>query len=439
MTIAEPPPAVAAAAGIPRGTSLEDIPIALVDVGVNVRSSDALGDLEELAESIRQHGVLQPVRVILLGASGRYRLVYGQRRLLAAAMAGLDRIPALVDGVPPDGDLGVQQLVENIQRNDLAPLDEARALQRLLAADPKLTQAALAKRIGRSAPYVSNALRLLELPKPVQRLIADGKLSAAHGKVLAGLDSSVQAGIAERAVERSLSAHELEREAEWMAQREANSAEDVARQRKQGAERLTKALAALAKRRVPQDAAIVCTGWAGPTELAKGLRKAGFTKAATESGYHPPKPATAHCDCTAWQVDVSGGGPAVMPACVVPAHREAESKTKEKDAESKRARTVLATKAIATAIATELADHPVPRRTAQVLLLGAIGSWQGDDWANRRPGAGTGKKPDVWGAIEGLSDEDLAKEIASRLADRLPYGAPVERIAAAIAQKKEAA
>lgn len=183
------------------------IPVDLIDVGDNVRSRPA--GISELAASIAEHGVLQPIRVRQDGA--RYRLVFGQRRLLAARQAGLATIPAAIDEGAADGVAdAIQQLAENLQRQDLDPIEEATALNRVLA-KTRLTQKELAAQLGRSAPYVSNMLRLLELVEPVRQLLAAGKLTRSHGTLLNALGRKDQAAFATDAVTHGWSTNELDR------------------------------------------------------------------------------------------------------------------------------------------------------------------------------------------------------------------------------------
>lgn len=136
--------------------------------------------LEELADSIKAHGVLQPVLVRPHGQG--YQLVAGERRLLAAQRAGLLKIPAVVRDIPDDQIL-LLALVENIQREQLNPIEEAQAYQRLLE-QLQLTQEQVAASLGKERSTVANALRLLKLPPPVKEMVAEGKLSPGHARAL---------------------------------------------------------------------------------------------------------------------------------------------------------------------------------------------------------------------------------------------------------------
>lgn len=164
--------------------------------------------LEALAESIRQAGVLQPLLVVENGA--RYRIVAGERRYRAARMAGLQSVPCVVRDMTEQERMEAA-LIENLQREDLNPIEEAAGIRALME-ECGYTQELAAKRVGRSRPAVANLLRLLQLPESIRELVKAGELSAGHARVLAGLaDESRQLALAERAVREGMSVRELER------------------------------------------------------------------------------------------------------------------------------------------------------------------------------------------------------------------------------------
>jgi len=136
--------------------------------------------LEELSSSIREHGVLQPILVRPCGNA--YQLVAGERRLTAAQRAGLLKIPAIVREIPDDHLLELA-LIENIQREQLNPIEEAQACQRLMD-ELNITQEELALKLGKDRSTVANTLRLLKLPSQVKLLVADGRISAGHARAL---------------------------------------------------------------------------------------------------------------------------------------------------------------------------------------------------------------------------------------------------------------
>ncbi len=164
--------------------------------------------LDELAESIRQVGLLQPV-VVRAAGPGRYELVMGERRWRAAERAGLSEIAAIVKQTQ-DNDLLRDALIENLHRQQLDPLEEAAAYQQLLD-DFGATHEELARKIGRSRPHISNTLRLLNLPPAVQKRVAAGILSAGHARALLSLeDAGAQERLAGRIVAEGLSVRAVE-------------------------------------------------------------------------------------------------------------------------------------------------------------------------------------------------------------------------------------
>jgi ParB family chromosome partitioning protein len=166
--------------------------------------------IEDLAASIRSQGVVQPL-VVTPDSDGMYTIVAGERRWRASRRAGLDTVPVVVRDVSGDRELLELALVENLQRSDLNPLEEAEAY---LALQEKfgLSQDAIATRVGKARPTVANALRLLRLPNEVQDLLRDGRLSAGQARPLLGLPTPEgQLALAERAVREGLSARDMER------------------------------------------------------------------------------------------------------------------------------------------------------------------------------------------------------------------------------------
>lgn len=165
------------------------------------------GALRELADSIAAQGVIQPI-VLRPTDVGRYEIVAGERRWRAAAMAGLSRIPALVRELDDRTAMAVA-VVENIQRADLNPLEEAEALQRLIA-ECGLTHEQLAQALGRSRVTISNLLRILDLQGEVRDMLRAGRLTLGHAKVLLGAEPARQLALATQVVERGLNVRETE-------------------------------------------------------------------------------------------------------------------------------------------------------------------------------------------------------------------------------------
>lgn len=163
--------------------------------------------LEELAESIRNSGIIQPLVVRAL-EDGRYRLIAGERRFRAAQRAGLKEVPVVVRDVS-DREAFTLALIENIQREDLNPIEEAEAY-RHLTEDYGLTHEETAKRVGRSRAAVSNTLRLLGLPDEVRELLRSGQLTAGHSRAILSAKEEHRVWLAERIVENELSVRAAE-------------------------------------------------------------------------------------------------------------------------------------------------------------------------------------------------------------------------------------
>ena len=166
------------------------------------------GSLYELAESIKSQGIMQPILVRPV-AAGRYEIIAGERRFRAARLAGLNEVPVLVRQVP-DESAAVMALIENIQREDLNPLEEAQGLQRLID-EFKLTHEQAAQAVGRSRSAASNLLRLLNLSPPVQQMLVAGDLEMGHARALLPLPAAQQVMSAQTIVARKLSVREAEK------------------------------------------------------------------------------------------------------------------------------------------------------------------------------------------------------------------------------------
>ena len=164
--------------------------------------------LEDLANSIRAQGVVQPI-VVKPAGGGEFEIIAGERRWRAAQLAGLQEIPAVIRDVPDKAAMAMA-LIENIQRENLNPMEEANALQRLLN-EFQLTHQEVAEAVGRSRAAVSNLLRLLELNDDVKRLVEQGKLEMGHARALLALKGPHQSAAARSVVEKGLSVRETER------------------------------------------------------------------------------------------------------------------------------------------------------------------------------------------------------------------------------------
>ena len=188
--------------------SIQDIPIARIEANTfQPRTHFEDQKLQELAVSIREKGVIQPVVVIRQGEG--YQLVSGERRTRAALLAGFDSIPAIVRKYS-DRDRAEIAIVENIQREDLNPLEEAAAYQTLME-EFGLTQSAMAEQVGRSRAHIANTLRLLDLGPEARAYLSSGKITAGHARALLALSPGEQEMLAARVAAEGLSVRETER------------------------------------------------------------------------------------------------------------------------------------------------------------------------------------------------------------------------------------
>jgi ParB family chromosome partitioning protein len=185
-----------------------EIAIELIDPSpLQPRSVFDDGKLDELAKSIRTNGVVQPV--LLRRKGSRFELIAGERRWRAAELAGLIKIPAVIRSVSDDKVLEIA-LIENIQREDLNPIEEARAYKKLIET-LGLTQETVGERVGRDRSYITNYLRLLKLPEDLQELLQTGRISTGHARTLLGVDQpDIQRRIARRIIEHGLSVRATE-------------------------------------------------------------------------------------------------------------------------------------------------------------------------------------------------------------------------------------
>ncbi|OQB25440.1 MAG: putative chromosome-partitioning protein ParB [Firmicutes bacterium ADurb.Bin182] len=182
--------------------------ILLLDTNLNQPRLDFDEEkLQELAESIKQHGIIQPIVVRQNGA--RYSIIAGERRYRAARMAGLSKVPVVLKDIDEER-INEVALIENIQREDLNPMEEALAIRALIK-EYDITQEEMSDRLGKSRPAIANALRLLSLAGPVQKMVREGKLSAGQARAIVSVkDEESQLKLASEAIKKSLSVRELE-------------------------------------------------------------------------------------------------------------------------------------------------------------------------------------------------------------------------------------
>ena len=162
--------------------------------------------LDELAQSIKENGVIQPIIVRQSPVIG-YEILAGERRYRASLLAGLKSIPAVVKQLS-DQEMMIQSIIENLQRENLNPIEEARAYESLV--DKGFTHAEIADKMGKSRPYISNSIRLLSLPEQILSEVENGKLSQAHARSLVGLNKEQQDYFFQRIIEEDISVRKLE-------------------------------------------------------------------------------------------------------------------------------------------------------------------------------------------------------------------------------------
>jgi ParB family chromosome partitioning protein len=198
------PDAAPGSPGLPASLLLDD----MVPGQYQPRTRMDEGALYELAESIKAQGIMQPILVRKLAGNGKYEIIAGERRFRAAKLAGLDSVPVLVRDVPDEA-AAAMALIENIQREDLNPLEEAQGLQRLIK-DFGLTHEQAAQAVGRSRSAASNLLRLLNLADPVQTMLMAGDLDMGHARALLALERAAQITAANQIAQKKLSVREAE-------------------------------------------------------------------------------------------------------------------------------------------------------------------------------------------------------------------------------------
>lgn len=185
------------------------LPLAALQAGkYQPRQKMEASALQELAESIREQGVMQPLLVRLVSA-GRYEIIAGERRFRAATLAGLTEVPVLVSGAD-DRAAAAMALVENMQREDLNPLEESQGLARLIE-EFGFTHEQAAKAVGKSRSAITNLLRLSQLAKPVQAMLLAGEIDMGHARALLPLPGASQIALAQRIAAQGLSVREAER------------------------------------------------------------------------------------------------------------------------------------------------------------------------------------------------------------------------------------
>ncbi|HEV7424854.1 MAG TPA: ParB/RepB/Spo0J family partition protein [Thermoanaerobaculia bacterium] len=188
---------------------LAEIPISQIQPNpFQPRKTFNEASIDELARSVREHGIVQPL--VVTRAGDKYKLIAGERRFRAAQKAGLTTVPVLIKEMMAEGDALQIALIENIQREDLNPIEEAMAYHQLHD-DFQLTQEEISRRVGKERSTVANFLRLLKLPDPVKKLLASGQLSMGHARALLAIESpKKQEQLADRVVRKNLNVRQTE-------------------------------------------------------------------------------------------------------------------------------------------------------------------------------------------------------------------------------------
>ncbi len=204
-------------AGTPAIERILKVPVALIDPNpYQPRRVFQAERLEELAQSIRSDGLIQPIVVRRSGS--RYTLIVGERRWRAARLAGLTTVPAIVQEIPADRLLEVT-LIENIQREDLNPIETAQAFEGMVR-ELRISHEEIARRTGKDRTTITNLLRLLKLPADIQQLVAEKRISMGHARAILGLpDEDHQRAVAEKTAAQGLSVRQVERLVQRMTER----------------------------------------------------------------------------------------------------------------------------------------------------------------------------------------------------------------------------
>ena len=416
------------------------VPLELIDVDENVRRDVA--SLEELAASIAEHGVRQPISVRDTDGD-RFAINFGQRRFLASKIAGKATIPAFVDNEARNAEqLAIHQLVENLAREDLPPLDRARAMRTVV--DAGMSQAELARQLGIGASTVTNDLGLLDAPEEVQQLVADGSLTPAHAKAMKGLAPASQVEVARYVVQHRLSAHATEEEVQRLKKQAEQEKERRSQDAKESAARREQIVASIAtfpaKKVGKGDPIVVSVDHmqaAQAGHLVELIKKAGYenVRVAKQWGEVQTRPAGL-CDCTTWKAsehttygryDYKTGlttgskySVSITKGCIVRKHQQAkeaaaEAKRREKEQLAERVQQHVRKTAFAVAIPPTSADTPlligIPRILAEAILWDVL-SYNLPWWSEAHGG-----KPNApWTPLHALSDAELAKELAIKVA-----------------------
>jgi ParB family transcriptional regulator, chromosome partitioning protein len=422
----------------PLGFATQELPLSQIREGRNARVLQSAPEQRALTESVKEHGILQPIRVRPMG-DGMYEVIAGHRRFAAAKSAHLKTAPAVVAIVTDETTAFVQSLVENLQREDLNPLDEARALKALIAEktahDPEeATQEKIGKLISRSQAYVSNSMRLLDLEEPVQEAIQKGQLSASHGKALAALPAESQVQVAREAIAKKLPSREVEdriKRAKEEAQRVAETKDRRTTEAANATTKLVEFLAATKKLKAA-DVEIVSPRY-GTEHLI-----AAFVAAGVKSrGSGPIDHVGPEWDCaeqkTTFTYQQWTG--AFTPTCTVQQHHDEFVKDRDKAKQKAAAKISQALERAKTATGRAMRSdegkgilNAAGQRVALFAFLTShrgysygSGNGRSEAFVKRHGGVREGVSDvlpmDILETIEGLDEKDLGQELAAAVLD----------------------
>jgi ParB family chromosome partitioning protein len=416
--------------------TLRDVPLDQIEIGGNVRLD--VRDIEEMAASIREHGVLEPVKVVE-ATPDHYVLVFGQRRVLGSRMAGRLTVPAIVLSAS-EGELlvanmrarSIEQLVENLQKAELPALDRARAM--LVVVSGGVKQADLARKLGLAPSTVANDLRLLETAPEVQAAIEAGSISPAHAKAIAALEIDLQPAFVQRVVSQGYSAHETERQAKAVA----DQAAQVREKRALDERRTADAIALLGKVTNRKSATVGVANYAGGFEVRKLLTADGWN--AVEGWPVAKIDDAGSCGCKGvWRIDVPYGDKAKVelhPGCNSEEHRQArqveQAAARQREAAEYAAARAAEREASAARDARETdfvrslltgsPDDPFARRLLLVALLNDdVDDSLIEQYLGIERSIAVELEDPVWAVVEAIPDEDLPKIIAGEVIEEFRY------------------
>jgi ParB family chromosome partitioning protein len=388
-----------------------------------------MAGLDELAASIAEQGVIQPIKVRHAPDGAGYIVTWGHRRLLASRQAGLIDIPAFIDDTEQTlEERSIEQLIENLHREDLNPIDRATAMRAVVAAG--MTQAELARKLGLAPSTIANDLGLLDAPAKIQRELLEGSITPAHAKALKGLTSSTQAELVVKVIREGLSAHATEE----LVQRHKQS-ESWRKEREQAERASTDAKkATLAgsleriEKRIPKGALVRILTWyndADAKALARLLKDAGYTDVSTDTrAIAGPQKESLGCDCHAWQLEIASyaGTVTIRPACIVQAHRAAKAKADRAayEAEGELHRRVHAK--LAEVLVDEISK--LGSLAARIALWELLGGWGAESWVRAQEARLVNvldeskpkrRKRDAWATVAELDDASVRRELVAKL------------------------